>query len=219
MRIEQAEFSRSALALADFPRDGRPQVAFVGRSNVGKSTLLNRLLGKKGLARTSSTPGRTQAVNFFLVNDRFYCVDLPGYGYAKAGWDARRAWAGVMDVYLRAAGAAGLARVVLLVDGVVGATTLDVQAWQYLREIGLDGDGGGDQDRQTLARALGPGAGRNPGRAGRGGRRDPDLGEDRSRHRRVVARIGTSSCKKRGQEPEQPQDQCRASARNRNTQS
>ena len=137
MRIERAEFSRSAMTLADFPRDGRPQVAFVGRSNVGKSTLLNRLLGKKGLARTSSTPGRTQAVNFFLVNDRFYCVDLPGYGYAKAGWDARRAWAGVMDVYLRAAGAAGLARVVLLVDGVVGATALDVQAWHYLREIGL----------------------------------------------------------------------------------
>ena len=138
MRIEKAEFSRSAVGASDFPRDGRPQVAFVGRSNVGKSTLLNRLLGKKGLARTSSTPGRTQAVNFFLVNDRFYCVDLPGYGYAKAGWDARRAWAGLMDDYLRAAGSSDLGWVVLLVDGVVGATVLDVQAWQYLREIGLE---------------------------------------------------------------------------------
>ena len=110
----------------------------MGRSNVGKSSLLNRLLGKKGLARISSTPGRTQAVNYFLVNDRFYCVDLPGYGYAKAGWDARRAWAGLMDGYLRHAGASERARVVLLIDGVVGATRLDVEAWHYLREIGLD---------------------------------------------------------------------------------
>jgi len=106
----------------------------VGRSNVGKSSLMNRLLGRKGLARTSSTPGRTQAVNYFLVNRRFYFVDLPGYGYAKAGRDARREWAARVDGYIR--GALPDAMVVLLVDGKIGATPLDVQAYEYLASLG-----------------------------------------------------------------------------------
>jgi GTP-binding protein len=115
-------------------RDGRPEVAFVGRSNVGKSTLLNRLLGRNGLARTSSTPGRTQAVNYFLVNRRFYFVDLPGYGYAKAGKDARREWAARVEGYFRESPPE---TVVLLVDGKVGATPLDVAASEYLAGLGL----------------------------------------------------------------------------------
>jgi GTP-binding protein len=115
-------------------RDGRPEVAFVGRSNVGKSTLLNRLLGRNGLARTSSTPGRTQAVNYFLVNRRFYFVDLPGYGYAKAGKDARREWAERVEGYFRESPPE---TVVLLVDGKVGATPLDVAASEYLAGLGL----------------------------------------------------------------------------------
>ena len=115
-------------------RDGRPEIAFVGRSNVGKSSLLNRLLGRKGLARISSTPGRTQAVNYFLVNRRFYFVDLPGYGYAKAGKDARREWAARVEGYLREKPPDA---VVLLVDGKVGATPLDVQAYQYLSGLGV----------------------------------------------------------------------------------
>ncbi|MEA2602344.1 MAG: GTP-binding protein, partial [Acidobacteriota bacterium] len=123
------EFVRSAHGSGDYLRDGRPEVAFVGRSNVGKSSLLNRLLGRKGLARTSSTPGRTQAVNYFLVNRRFYFVDLPGYGYAKAGKEARREWAARVEGYFREAPPALL---VLLVDGNVGATPLDEQAHEYL---------------------------------------------------------------------------------------
>ena len=91
-RIQSAEFVRSAHSAGDFLRDGRPEVAFVGRSNVGKSSLLNALLGRRGLARTSSTPGRTQAVNYFLVNDRLWFVDLPGYGYAKASKESRQRW-------------------------------------------------------------------------------------------------------------------------------
>lgn len=114
-------------------RDGRPEIAFVGRSNVGKSSLLNRLLGRKGLARTSQTPGRTQAVNYFLVNRRFYFVDLPGYGYAKAGKDARREWAARVEGYFREEPPEA---VVLLVDGKVGATPLDVQAYEYLSGLG-----------------------------------------------------------------------------------
>ena len=134
MKVTTAELIRSAHGSGDYIRDGRPEVAFVGRSNVGKSSLLNRLLGRTGLARTSRTPGRTQAVNYFLVNRRFYFVDLPGYGYAKASREERRAWAARVDGYLRA----GLpqALVVQLIDGKVGATPLDVQAYQFLSGLG-----------------------------------------------------------------------------------
>jgi len=133
MKVESAEFIRSAVGERDFPGDGKPQVAFVGRSNVGKSSLLNRLLGR-GLARTSSTPGRTRAVNLFLVNRRVYFADLPGYGYAKAGRVDREAWAELIDLYLRSASP----RVVLLVDSRVGATVLDQQAFEYLQGLGAD---------------------------------------------------------------------------------
>src|SRR4028119_2136622 len=84
MKITSTEFVKSSFSEQDWPRTGLPEVAFLGRSNVGKSSLINSLLGVKGLARTSSTPGRTQALNFFLINRRFHFVDLPGYGYARA---------------------------------------------------------------------------------------------------------------------------------------
>jgi GTP-binding protein len=134
VKVESAEFIRSAHGSGDHVRDGRPEVAFVGRSNVGKSSLLNRLLGRRDLARTSSTPGRTQAVNYFLVNRRFYFVDLPGYGYARAGKEERKEWAARVDAYLRHALPGAL--VVMLVDGNVGATPLDVAAFQYLTGLG-----------------------------------------------------------------------------------
>lgn len=130
MRVDTAEFIRAAHRSDDFLRDGRPEVAFVGRSNVGKSSLLNRLLGRKSLARTSSTPGRTRSINYFLVNDRLYFVDLPGYGYAKAGRTDRQAWAALVGRYFERRG--GPRQVVLLVDGKVGATPLDVQGYEYL---------------------------------------------------------------------------------------
>jgi GTP-binding protein len=133
VKVDTAEFIRSAHGSGEYLRDGRPEIAFVGRSNVGKSSLLNRLLGRKSLARTSSTPGRTQAVNYFLVNRRFYFVDLPGYGYAKAGKEARREWAARVEGYFREEPPEA---VVLLVDGKVGATPLDVQAYQYLSGLG-----------------------------------------------------------------------------------
>jgi len=134
LKLETAEFIRSAHGSGDYLHDGCPEIAFVGRSNVGKSSLLNRLLGRRSLARISSTPGRTQAVNYFLVNRRFYFVDLPGYGYAKAGREDRREWAGRVEGYFREALPGAL--VVILVDGKVGATPLDVQAYQYLSSLG-----------------------------------------------------------------------------------
>jgi GTP-binding protein len=134
LKVETAEFIRSAHGSGDFIRDGRPEIVFVGRSNVGKSSLMNALLGRKGLARTSSTPGRTRAVNYFLVNRRFYFVDLPGYGYAKAAKDDRREWAALVDGYIREV--LDRALVVMLVDGKVGATKLDGQAYEYLSSLG-----------------------------------------------------------------------------------
>jgi GTP-binding protein len=89
----RARFLRSALRWEEAPRSPWPQVAIAGRSNVGKSSLINALAGQKGLARTSATPGRTQTLNFFLIEERFLLVDLPGYGYARAPKEAARRWA------------------------------------------------------------------------------------------------------------------------------
>src|ERR1700704_747820 len=100
MKMTSAQFLKSALKEADWPRDKLPEVAFLGRSNVGKSSLMNSLLGVRGLARTSSTPGRTQSLNFFLINERFRFVDLPGYGYARAPKTIKAAWGVAAETYL-----------------------------------------------------------------------------------------------------------------------
>ncbi len=135
MRIESGRFLRSAVRKSDLVEDALPQIAFVGRSNVGKSSLLNRLLGRRSLARTSSTPGRTRAINYFLINESFYFVDLPGYGYAKVGKKMRREWALLMEAYFDTAPAA--TTVVQLVDAKVGATPLDVDSATYFADIGM----------------------------------------------------------------------------------
>jgi GTP-binding protein len=119
-------------------KDQLPEVAFAGRSNVGKSSLLNRLLGRKALARISSKPGRTRSINYFLINERCYFVDLPGYGYAKAAKSERREWAKLMEAYLERAGRDGRTRVIQLVDAKVGATPLDVQAHEYITHQGCE---------------------------------------------------------------------------------
>ena len=100
MKITGATFVKSATSPEHYPRDGRPEIAFMGRSNVGKSSLINSLLGMKGLARTSSTPGRTQLINFFLINEAFYFVDLPGYGYARVPQDIKKHWGPMVEKYL-----------------------------------------------------------------------------------------------------------------------
>lgn len=100
MKITSAEFLKSALKEVDWPRDQTREVAFLGRSNVGKSSLINSLLGVRGLARASSTPGRTQTVNFFLIDGRFRFVDLPGYGYARAPKAIKAEWSQAAGEYL-----------------------------------------------------------------------------------------------------------------------
>lgn len=100
MTIHDAKFVAGYTSLKQLPDDGRPEIAFAGRSNVGKSSLLNMLLGRKNLARTSGQPGKTRELNFYLVNDAFYLVDLPGYGYAKISRTQREAWVRLISSYL-----------------------------------------------------------------------------------------------------------------------
>lgn len=101
MKVVSAEFVKSAVHERDFPKERLPEVAFVGRSNVGKSSLINTIVGRKGLAKTSSTPGRTQLINFFRINHRLTFVDLPGYGYAKVPVSVRREWRPMIEGYLK----------------------------------------------------------------------------------------------------------------------
>ncbi len=107
----------------------------MGRSNVGKSSLINSLLGVKGLARTSSTPGRTQSINFFLINEEFYFVDLPGYGYAKTSKENRRAWGKLIEKYL--AERQQLVLSILIVDARHEPSPLDLQMKSWLQHFGL----------------------------------------------------------------------------------
>jgi GTP-binding protein len=136
VKAKQARFVLSAVRRHDLITDGCPQIAFVGRSNVGKSSLLNQWVGRKALAKISSSPGKTRAVNYFLIDSSFYFVDLPGFGYAKASKSDRRAWARLMDSYFQTT--RPLPKVIHLVDAKVGATPLDVQAVEYLRHQGCE---------------------------------------------------------------------------------
>jgi GTP-binding protein len=114
VRVTTATFVGAGTEPGRFPPPSHPEVAFAGRSNVGKSAAINRLLGRRGLARTSGTPGRTQQLNFFLLDGRLVFVDLPGYGYARVSLAARAAWRPLVESYLEARDV--LAGVVLLVD-------------------------------------------------------------------------------------------------------
>ncbi len=134
MKTHAAEFIRAAHHVDHLLCDGKPEIAFVGRSNVGKSTLLNRLLGRKALARISSTPGRTRAINYFLIGTNVLFVDLPGFGYAKASKRDRAEWAKLIESYFEQPD--NQIHVLQLIDAKVGATPLDVQAFDYLSSLG-----------------------------------------------------------------------------------
>jgi GTP-binding protein len=114
MKVQSAEFLTSATKPTGYPKGGWPEVAFAGRSNVGKSSLINVLVRRKGLVKTSSTPGRTQLLNFFLVNGSLVFVDLPGYGYARVPDAVRAQWGPMIEGYIR--GRDRLAAVVVILD-------------------------------------------------------------------------------------------------------
>jgi GTP-binding protein len=136
LEIRSVSFHRAAYKLDDFPRDQRPQFAMVGRSNVGKSSLINAVLNRKAVARVSQTPGKTQAVHFYLINERFYIVDLPGYGYAKVPKDIKRSWGELVRGYLDSADA--LQVIFLLLDVRREPTPDDLEMHDWTREAGID---------------------------------------------------------------------------------
>ncbi|HIJ83110.1 MAG: small GTP-binding protein [Magnetococcales bacterium] len=130
----QSQFVTGAVDAKGFPAASFPEIAFAGRSNVGKSSLLNRLLNRKNLARVSRTPGRTREINFFSVGEIWMFVDLPGYGYAKVARDQRQIWDRVMDNYLGRR--SGLRAVIILLDLRRGITDLDLALMALLAEKG-----------------------------------------------------------------------------------
>lgn len=132
MRFINASFIKSAEKKSDFIVDDLPQIALVGRSNVGKSSLINLLTNNKKMAKTSSTPGRTRLVNYFNINNKFYIIDLPGYGYAKASKNTTNAWDTVMNDYF--VNNSKLKLVMLLLDSRHSPSQLDIQMIDYLAE-------------------------------------------------------------------------------------
>lgn len=123
MKIKVAEFLRSVYSSDDLPGDNFPQIAFAGRSNVGKSSMINCLLPQKNLAKISSQPGKTRSINFFLINHKIYFVDLPGYGYARVSKTERQRWKSLIESYLLQN--QNLKALVQIIDSRIGITKLD----------------------------------------------------------------------------------------------
>lgn len=135
MIIKSTEFIKSAVKPSHYPEGDLPEIAFAGRSNVGKSSLINVLVNRKNLVRTSSTPGRTQLINFFNVNGSFTLVDLPGYGYARVPMAVKKEWGPMMETYF--AKRANLRGVVMIFDVRRTPVAEDIQMLQWLRAYGI----------------------------------------------------------------------------------
>lgn len=135
MKIYSVEFVKSCLVQGDYPPGDYPEIAFVGRSNVGKSSVINALVGQKRIAKVSSTPGKTQRINFFRINRSFYFVDLPGYGYARVSKSIKATWGPYLEDYLTQR--AQLRGVVLLLDGRHPPTDLDLRMKGWLEHAGI----------------------------------------------------------------------------------
>lgn len=137
MKIKTAEIQAVTGRRDQYPPDDMKEIAFAGRSNVGKSSLLNLLTGRKKLAKVSGSPGKTRTINFYLINNAFRIVDLPGYGYAKVAKSMSEDWGRMMDEYFQHRN--GLVKVCQLVDIRHEPSKLDVQMYEYLKTYGLDG--------------------------------------------------------------------------------
>jgi GTP-binding protein len=135
MKILSAEFVISAAVPRQFPSDNKPQIAFAGRSNVGKSSIINSLLHRKKLVKTSATPGKTQLINFFIINGQFYFVDLPGYGYARAPQAVTDTWAPMIEGYLK--NSPDLRAVVVLLDVRREPDERDIRLLDRLRQYDI----------------------------------------------------------------------------------
>lgn len=135
MIIKTSDYAISAVKEEQYPKDNLPEIALAGRSNVGKSSLINSLLGRKNLARTSSQPGKTQTLNFYIVNQAFYLVDVPGYGYAKVSQKKRQQFGEMIQDYLETR--ANLKGLVLLTDSRHEPTKNDVEMYNYALYLNL----------------------------------------------------------------------------------
>ena len=136
MIIRSAKFVCSAVTPEQYPPADLPEVAFAGRSNVGKSSLINKILNRKKLVRTSKTPGRTQLLNFFEINEVYRFVDLPGYGYAKVPAEVQKRWRPMVETYLT--GRANLRGMVLLLDIRREPSKEDLDLWHWLQTVSID---------------------------------------------------------------------------------
>ncbi|WP_432408187.1 ribosome biogenesis GTP-binding protein YihA/YsxC [Wukongibacter sp. M2B1] len=137
MKIRSCEFIISAVSPKQYPEEEIPEIALAGRSNVGKSSLINMLLNRKKLARTSSTPGKTQTINFYKINNEFQFVDLPGYGYAKVSKSNKEEWGKIIETYLTTRDK--LVEVVQLIDIRHKPTQQDIQMYNWIRHFGFKG--------------------------------------------------------------------------------
>ena len=135
MLIKEAVFVVSNTEIKNCPTDKKPEFAFIGRSNVGKSSLINMLTGKKGLAKTSGTPGKTQLINHFIINDQWYIVDLPGYGYARASKTMRSKWEKFIADYLTKRET--LMNIFVLLDARLEPQKIDLEFINWCGEKGL----------------------------------------------------------------------------------
>jgi len=131
MKVTQAEFTISAVAPKQYPAENLPEIALAGRSNVGKSSFINKMINRKALARTSSKPGKTQTLNYYFINEFFYFVDVPGYGYAKVSKTEREAWGKMMETYFSER--EPLRATILVVDIRHKPTNDDVMMYDFLK--------------------------------------------------------------------------------------
>lgn len=135
MKIHKAELVISAVDKSQYPKDDLPEIALAGRSNVGKSSFINKMIGRKNLVHTSSKPGKTRTLNFYRINDRFYFVDVPGYGYAKVSKKEREKWGRMMEDYFETR--KNLCAVVLIIDSRHLPTNDDLQMYEYATYLNI----------------------------------------------------------------------------------
>ena len=136
MKVKNCDLKYIGTNFSHYPQDGLPEIAFAGKSNVGKSTLINAILGRKALARTSSQPGKTRTINFYGVNDMMYVVDLPGYGYAKVPKSEVAKWGMMMEDYLQKR--KELRAIILLIDIRHEPGKNDIMMYEWLKHFGFD---------------------------------------------------------------------------------